>query len=287
MSLQVASQILFLLLVVVMFGLGLTLTLDNFRLVAKSPKAILVALIVQLFVLPCIALALCFLFNLPPELSVGLMVLAASPGGVSSMIYSHLAKGDLALNMTLTALTSLTSVVVMPAYTVLAFYIFIGQAQVVTFPLSKMVEVFALVVLPAVGGMMVHAKWPLLARRLEGPTKVLSVVALFVIIVATVIKEKALIAENLVSVGSVTMAFNLVSLVIGYYVPLFLKVSAAQSRAIAFEIGLHNGALALYIALNVLNSVTIATPSIIYSVGMYFIAGIFCWWIRPKSLARN
>ena len=216
-------------LALIMFGLGLTLTITDFKRVAAFPKPILVGLGCQMIILPAVAFALCHIFALQPEFAIGLMVLAASPGGISSNIYSHLSDGDVALNLTLTAINSVLGAVALPLFTALAIKSFAGQDQTIDLQFRKMVEVFAIVLVPAVLGMLVNKKFAAFARRMDKPVRIFSIVVLAVIILAAVSKEWRLLTDHLGEVGLAVLCFNLISLAVGYTVPLFLKISHRQA----------------------------------------------------------
>ncbi len=270
-------------LALIMFGLGLTLTLADFKRVAAFPKPILVGLGCQMIVLPLVAFALCYLFSLRPEFAIGLMVLAASPGGISSNIYSHLSDGDVALNLTLTAINSVLGAVALPLFTALAIKSFAGQDQTIDLQFRKMVEVFAIVLVPAVIGMLVNKKFTSFGRRMDKPVRIFSIVVLAVIILAAVSKEWRLLTDHIGEVGFAVLSFNLISLGVGYLVPLFLKISHRQATAISMEVGIHNGTLALYMAMSVLGSTAYAVPAAVYSVVMYFTAFAFSWFLKKKN----
>lgn len=270
-------------LALIMFGLGLTLTLADFKRVAAFPKPILVGLGCQMIVLPLVAFALCYLFSLRPEFAIGLMVLAASPGGISSNIYSHLSDGDVALNLTLTAINSVLGAVALPLFTALAIKSFAGQDQTIDLQFRKMVEVFAIVLVPAVIGMLVNKKFTSFGRRMDKPVRIFSIVVLAVIILAAVSKEWRLLTDHIGEVGFAVLSFNLTSLGVGYLVPLFLKISHRQATAISMEVGIHNGTLALYMAMSVLGSTAYAVPAAVYSVVMYFTAFAFSWFLKKKN----
>src|SRR5688572_2729251 len=150
---------------VIMFGLGLGLTLDDFRRVARYPRAVLLGLFLQTGVLPWVAFALALLFRLSPELAVGLMLLAASPGGATANIYSHLAHGDVALNITLTAINSLLAVVTLPLVVNFALAQFMGADQALPLQFGKVLQVFAIVLVPVLIGMWMRSRFPAFAQR--------------------------------------------------------------------------------------------------------------------------
>lgn len=145
---------------VIMLGLGLGLAVDDFRRIGRYPRAVLVGLFVQTGLLPWVAFALALLFRLPPELAVGLMLLAASPGGATANIYSHLARGDVALNITLTAVNSLLCLLTLPLILNLSLQFFLGQRQYVPPPVNKIIEVALIILLPVAIGMGIRARAP-------------------------------------------------------------------------------------------------------------------------------
>lgn len=273
-------------LMIIMFGLGLSLTLDDFKGVVRFPKPIFIGLLCQMLILPVAAIGLCYLFSLSPAFAIGLMVLAASPGGATSNIFSHLAKGDVALNLTLTAINSILAAVALPLFTMLAMTVFMDSSQSGTsigFQPSKMIEVVFLILIPTSLGMFSRIKWPQVVGKLEKPTKIFSILVLVVIIVATLTREHRLIFDNLAQVGWAVLSFNIISLALGYSMPRLVGVPYRQAIAITFEVGIHNGTLALYIALAVLGSTEFAVPAAIYSVLMYFTATAVLWLFKRDT----
>ena len=263
---------------IIMLGLGLGLTLDDFRRVARYPRAVLIGLALQTLVLPWAAFGLALGFGLPAELAVGLMLLAASPGGATANIYSHLARGDVALNITLTAINSALCLLTLPLILNLSLEYFLGAGQYVPPPTRKIVEVALVILLPVVIGMTVRARAPGFAARAERPLRLLAVVVLALLIVAALAQSWQVLATYLAVVGAACLLFNLASLAAGYLAPRALRLPHAQALAIALEIGIHNGTLAIYIALAVLGKSAIAVPPAIYSVLMFFTAAAFAWW---------
>ena len=270
---------------VIMFGLGLGLTVDDFRRVTRYPRAVLVGLFLQTGVMPWAALGLALAFRLPPELAVGLMLLAASPGGATANIYSHLANGDVALNITLTAINSLLCLVTLPVILNLSLEFFLGAGQYVPPPVGKVVEVAALIVLPVGIGMAVRAFAPGFAARMSKPVRILSVLVLALLIVAAVAQAWDTLLAWFAVVGLACLLFNLTSMGLGYAAPVALKLPRRQAIAIAMEIGIHNGTLAIFIALNVLGSATMSVPAAVYSLLMFFTAAGFAWWASRRHAA--
>ncbi|HRN61056.1 MAG TPA: bile acid:sodium symporter family protein [Luteimonas sp.] len=267
---------------VIMLGLGLGLTIDDFKRVARYPRAVLLGLFLQTGVLPWVAFALALLFRLPPELAVGLMLLAASPGGATANIYSHLAHGDVALNITLTAINSVLCLVTLPVILNLSLEYFLGAGQYVPPPVQKIVEVAAIIILPVAIGMLVRRFAPGFASRMEKPIRLLSVLVLALLIVAAVVQAWSTLLAWFAVVGLACLLFNLISMGVGYAAPLALKLPRRQAIAIAMEIGIHNGTLAIFIALNVLGNAAMSVPAAVYSLLMFFTAAGFAWWAARK-----
>ncbi len=268
---------------IIMFGLGLSLTVGDFARVAKQPKAVIVALLCQLLLLPAICFGLVLLFQLPPVLAVGMMMLAASPGGTTANLYSHLFRGDIALNISLTAVNSVIAVITLPIITNLAIAYFRPFDDQLGLQWSKALEVFAIVLLPVALGMIVRRFWPRFADGMDKPVRIASVIILIVVIAGAVASNWSLLVENFTRLALITVAFCVISLAIGYLVPRMLRVGRRQAIASSFEIGIHNATLAIVIAQTVLGSVELSLPAAVYGVLMFFIAFGFGFLIRGKG----
>ena len=260
---------------VIMLGLGLSLTLEDFRRVAVYPRAVVSGLLLQMFVLTAAALGCATLFGLPPELAVGLMLLAASPGGATANIFSHLARGDVALNITLTAINSALSLIWLPFVVNWSLDHFLGKGQYIPPPVGKIVEVAAIIVLPVVIGMILRGRSPRFAARMERPIRLFAVAFLALLVAGAIGENWKILVPALVAVGLACLAFNVISLAVGYTAPLVLRLPQRQAIGIAMEIGIHNGALAIYIALNVLEMPQTSFAPAIYSLIMFVTAAIF------------
>ena len=272
-------------LVIIMFGLGLSLTIGDFRNVLKAPKAVVVALALQTILLPAICLGMVHLFGLEPALAVGMMLLAASPGGSSSTLYSHLAGGDVALNIVLTAINSALAIVTMPLIINFSLIHFYGEGQVITLPLDKMAQIFVIVLGPILLGMWLRRRSPALADRATRPVKTLSAVFLLAVVLFALAKEWETLRTWAPVVGLATLAFNLVSLAVGYFGPRVFGIGGRQAIAISMEIGIHNAALAITIALSplLLDNATMAIPAAIYGLIAYLTAAAFVYWQKQSN----
>ncbi|UOY03046.1 bile acid:sodium symporter family protein [Blastococcus sp. PRF04-17] len=271
-------------LALVMFGLGLSLTLADFARVGRQPKAVVIALVLQLLVLPAICFGLVIAFDLPPLLAVGLMLLAASPGGTTANLFSHLYRGDVALNISLTAVNSLIAVVTLPVITNLAIaYFEPADSGSLGLQFGKTLQVFAIVLVPVALGMFVRQRATAFADRMDKPVRIASAVVLALVIVGTIIAEREDVVDYLSDVGLPALLFCLASLTLGFLVPRALGVTHKQALASAFEIGVHNGTLAIAIAISVLGSVELAVPAAVYSVIMFPAAAVFGWAITRST----
>ncbi|HEU5474423.1 MAG TPA: bile acid:sodium symporter family protein [Actinophytocola sp.] len=267
-------------LAVIMFGLGLALTVGDFARVARHPKAAGVALVCQILVLPMICLGLVLLFDLEPALAVGMMLLAASPGGTTANIFSHLARGDVALNITLTAINSVLAVLTLPIVVNLAVSGFMDDGDSLGLQAGKFAQVVAIVLVPVAIGMYVRHRFTDFADRMYRPVKIASIVVLVGVIAVAIFQERANIGGYLQSVGLVALLLCVLSLSIGYAVPRLFRVNQEQSIASSFEIGIHNATLAITIALSptLLNNSQMAIPAAVYGVVMFIPAGLLCWY---------
>jgi BASS family bile acid:Na+ symporter len=268
---------------IIMLGLGLSLTLGDFARVLKQPKAVIVALLCQLILLPAICFGLVLAFQLPPVLAVGMMMLAASPGGTTANLYSHLFRGDVALNISLTAVNSVISVITLPLITNFAIIYFDPFDSQLGMQWAKVLEVFAIVLLPVALGMIVRRFWPAFAKAMDKPVRIASVIILVVVIAGAVASNWTLLVDNFARLALITIVFCVISLAVGYLVPRLLKVGRRQAIAASFEIGIHNATLAIVIAQTVLGSVELSLPAAVYGVLMFFIAFGFGFLIRERK----
>jgi BASS family bile acid:Na+ symporter len=266
-------------LALVMLGLGLSLRIDDFTRVLGHPAALALALGLQLIILPLVCLAIVVFFGLQPAYAVGLLLLAASPGGVSANLFSHVFGGNVAMNVSLTAITTVLSIVSLPLVANLAIALFapMGPDATLVVPLqfAKVLQVVAIVLIPVVIGMTVAARWPAFATRAEKPFKIVSVAVLASFAIIAIVHERQSLVASLDSLGPAVLLFNLVSLGSGYYLARAAGLDKAIATAISYEIGIHNSTLAIYIALSVLGSVAIGLPAAIYSIAMYITGALF------------
>lgn len=262
---------------VIMLGLGLSLTVRDFTRLLSMPWTILLVLGCQILLLPlfCFGLVLVFVeyFDLAPLLAVGMMMMAASPGGTTASLYSYLFKGNVALNISLTAINSVTAIVTLPLITGLSLGYF-TEGGSIGLQAGKMIQVFAVILVPVAIGMFVRARMTAFAERMERPVKLGSSIVLVAVIIGAIAAEWENLPQYIVSVGLMVLVFNVVSLTIGYWAPRLVGTRRPEAIASCMEIGLHNTTLSMTIAITVLNSTEIAIPSAVYGVLMFFTAAV-------------
>jgi BASS family bile acid:Na+ symporter len=269
-----------------MLGLGMSLTMQDFKRVATVPKATVVALVCQVLLLPAICLGLILVFDLAPALAVGMMLLAASPGGTTANLFSHLAGGDVALNISLTAINAILAVVTMPIVVNLALSGFMSGDDELGLQFDKMLQVFAIVLVPVAIGMLIRRRFTAFADRMLKPLKLAAIIFMVATIAVAVFQERANIGGYLQDIGIIALVFCVISLSVGYAIPRLVRIERRQSIAISLEIGIHNSTLAIAIALSpsLLNNPQMAVPAAVYGLLMFIPAGVFSYWVSRKKI---
>ena len=257
-------------LAVIMFGMGLSLRLEDFRRILVYPMAVGIGLFNQLVLLPLVAFGIAIGFALPSELAVGLMILAACPGGATSNLITHLAKGDAALSITLTAFSSLITVATIPFvvnYSI-AYFIPGGEAQQLSV-VGTVVSVLLITIIPVALGMLVLEKAPARAAKWDDQFRKLSAVFFIVIIVAAIAKERANLVQYFVEAGPAALALNVATLVLGFLMAKLVRLDFRKGMTVAIESGVQNGTLGITIAATLLMNSVMTIPSAIYSLLMF------------------
>ena len=280
------TQGLVLALALVMFGLGLSLAPADFRRVLQHPKAVAIALLLQAVLLPALCYGLILTLSVPPLFAVVLMLLAASPGGVSANLFSHLFGGNVAMNISLTAINTVLSIVSLPLIGTWAIATFAATGQVVPLQFGKVLEVIGIVLVPVALGMLVRARAPRFAARAGQPMKLFSALVLAAFALIAMVKEWDALHSSFMAIGPAVLAFNVLSLLSGYYVSRAMGLDRPMATAIGYEIGIHNSTLAMFIAISVLGDFQLALPAALYSASMYLSATAFGLLVlRPRSAA--
>jgi len=269
---------------IIMFGLGLTLRTTNFTRVLKQPKAALIGLSAQMIALPTIAFLVAVLFKLPPELAVGLLIISLAPSGPTSNMFTNLAKGDVALSISLTAVASVITPFILPFLTLLSMNYFMGDGEAFQLPLLKtFMQLLIITVVPVIIGMLVLSNWQKVANKLEPVIRVFSVLLLLLIIVAITLKNKANMTDFFLQTGPATLTLNILVLALGYGLAKFFKLSRAQAVSIGYEVGIQNGTLALLVAGTLIGNSAMMIPAVTYSILMFFTGGLFGLMLKKYS----
>lgn len=260
----------------IMFSLGLALEPADFRRVFVRPRAIAAGLLGQVVLLPLFALAIAIAFRLPPAMAAGLMILSACPGGVSSGLITQLARGETALSITLTAVTSVAAVLTVPVILEFSLTHFASASRPAELPLGKLVRgVFLLTTIPVALGMALRHFRRALALRWQKTAERLSTLLFVLIVVAFFIGQREALAAHLASLGPAVAALNLAALSCGLLLGIIFRLDRRARIAIASECGLQNAALGIFIAAGVLQSPAMALPSVVYALLMNVSAILF------------
>ncbi|MBV9889490.1 MAG: bile acid:sodium symporter family protein, partial [Rhizobacter sp.] len=270
-----------------MAGLGLTLELADFKRVLGAPRAVVIALVLQMIVLPGCALLMAHALQLSPRNAVGLLLLAIAPGSVSCSVYSRVFGGNVALNVSLTGLNTLLSLVALPAACTWALGHFGSPAGDVQDLSGKLFESMLVLVIPVAIGMVVRAYAPGLARRLDRPMGLLSIGVLIAFSAAAILSEWGALTHAFTQVGSTAIVFNLLSLFVGYGSAHLLKLGERDAISLAFQLGVRSAILAIFIAMTALNDTQLALPAAVYSITMVPFGLAFGAWVRYRNASRR
>lgn len=274
-------------LILVMWGMGLSLVLDDFKRVVKYPKAVTIGVISQIILIPLMAYLLIIVFGVRPEIAVGLMILAASPGGPTSNLISHLARADVALSVSMTAISSLITVFTIPLIVNFALENFMETSQMIHLDfLDSVMQISAVVVVPIAIGMLVRHFFPKLAERMGKSVKIASGLILALIIIGIIIKERAVLPSYFAEAGLIALSLNVIMMLVGFYIGRIFLLPSDQAASISIEVGIQNGTLALAIAGGMLNNTLFAIAPAVYSVIM-FLTGFVAIYIGSKYLPKK
>ena len=273
---------------IIMLGMGLSLTIQDFRNVVKYPKAFAIGIVNQLILLPIIGFLLLFVFKMDPILSVGFMLLAACPGGVTSNLISHVAKADTALSISLTAVTSFVTVITIPLIVNFALGYFMSENQEIQLPLVKtIVQIIGITVLPVSIGMFVRKRAPEFSNRMEKPARTASTVIFVLIFLGIVFTNLDVLQENIGKLGLATLTLNVITMLTGYFIAKALQLNLPQTLSISIESGIQNGTLAIVIASSILQNADMSLPAAIYSLPMFLTGGIMMYYFGKRKAGND
>jgi len=269
----------------IMFSLGLALKVADFRRVAAQPKDFLVGAVSQMVLLPLVAFGLIHVWPMDPVLAVGIMILAACPGGVTSNLLTHLARGDTALSVSLTAVISMVSVFTLP-FIVGGSIVYLMGAEAPRLDIGRtIVGVFLITTVPVALGMTVNASAPRFAGRFERIARHIATVLFVVIVLGAIYSERAHIVDYFIQAGPATLALNVAMMLIAFGLATGFRLGNRQQTAITMECGLQNSTLAIFVAATLLENRAMTVPGGIYGLLMFATAGAFLAWSLRRAPA--
>ena len=269
------ALILAIVLAIIMIGMGLSLTIEDFKRVFKFPKAIFLGFLNQIILLPILGYLLITIFDTELSIAMGGMILAACPGGPTSNMLTHLAKGDTALSVSLTAINSVITIFSIPFIVNFALSTLSDGSQTITAPVDKIMgALIVIVAIPLIIGMLLRKYKPAFSDKMDKPVKIASAIVLLVVIIGLVLKEKANIIPYFKMSLGIVLVLNLGTMLLGYLTAKATKLSFKQSITIAIESGNQNGTLAMTIAISLLGTPEFAIVGAVYSLVMFITAAI-------------
>lgn len=271
-------------LIIIMLGMGLSLEVADFKRIIQYPKAIVVGLINQLILLPLIGLAVVLVFPMDPEIAIGVMILAACPGGPTSNLISFMARADLALSVSLTALSSVITILTIPFIVNFALTYFLEEGKMIELNvLETILQIFVIVVVPITIGMLIRRYNPDFASKMSKPVKIGSGIVLALIIAGIAIKERAHMGDYFQQAGLATLVLNVGTMAVGFLTAKLFSLKRQQAFSIAIESGIQNGTLAITIAVVLLNNTAFAIAPAVYSLIMFLTGGIVIYLSLRKA----
>ena len=272
-------------LALIMLGLGASLTVKDFTRVFQSPKVFFVGMFCQLVILPVVAYFLVIILKTPIELALGVMLIAAAPGGVTSNVLTKFADGDVALSISLTAVTSLISIVSVPYVVFLSIELFdITYVKKEVSMLGISLKMFFVVTVPVLIGMIIRKFADnLIVNNLKIINRV-SIILFIIVFVAIYIEEWDNIVSFLTRAGIIALALNVIMMVVAFYIAKFFATGVAQQRCISLECGLQNGTLAVFVGLQLFDQdMVYMVPTAAYALIMMMTSVIFVFILRRQS----
>ena len=279
----VTDVILPLALAFIMFTLGLGLSISDFSNVFKKPKNFLVGLVSQLIFLPIVGLILVIIWPLPIEIAIGVMLIAAAPGGVTSNILTFFARGDVALSVSLTAVMSLVSAVSVPIVLAISIGLIGDSSLPESISLTGIaLSMFLIVTLPVLLGMGVRSFLNSLTLKIEKSARFISTLLFVLVLLGAILAERENVVSYFAQTGLVVLTLNILMMLIAFYWSGFFGTGMSQKKAIAIECGLQNGTLAIFVGTTVFGGGLYIIPAATYSLIMYLTSLLFIYFIKNR-----
>ena len=280
----VTDVILPLALAFIMLVLGMGLTGSDFLRVAKQPRDFLIGAFSQIILLPVIAFILVKVWPIAPELAIGLMIIAAAPGGVTSNILTSFAKGDVALSISLTAIISLLCVLTIPLIVITSLNLLGSENSAADISLAGMaLNMFLIVTVPVILGILLRKFASNFAVKFESIAKKISTILFVIVLLGAILAEKENIIPYFAEAGLITLILNVIMMVVAFYIAQLLGTGIAQKKCIAIECGLQNGTLAIFVATSLFGGGIYVIPAATYSLIMFATSLIFVFFVRKTN----
>ena len=282
---EIVTKIAPIILALIMLGLGLGLKLEDFGRVLKTPKDFIVGFISQLIILPIVAYILILIFRAPPEIAIGVMIIAAAPGGVTSNIMTKFADGDVALSISLTAVISLLSIITVPLiiFTSADFLGIAEMSQNISMT-GIALKMFLVVTVPVILGMIIRKVAENFIASKVGIFNKLNIVLFVIFFFAAFYEEKENLVSFIMQAGLITLILNISMMVIAYYIAKAFTTGIKQMRCIALECGLQNGTLAIFVSTQIFGTdILYVIPTAAYALIMYITGFIFIYILRRSN----
>jgi len=268
----------------IMLSLGLGLTFADFTRIIKMPKDFAVGVLCQLFLLPLVAFILISVWDLRPEIALGVMIIAAAPGGVTSNILTLFARGDVALSVSLTAVISLLSVISIPFIVGLSYDHLIDKPGANNISVTGIaISVFLIVTIPVIAGVLLRRFADKFVATIESSTRFVSAILFVLVLAGAIYQQRDNIVGYFAEAGAVTLVLNVLMMFIAYFVASALSTKNKQKIAISIECGLQNGTLAIAVAVILMGSSPVMIPAATYSLIMFATSLIFICFLRSKN----
>jgi BASS family bile acid:Na+ symporter len=279
-----ATLVLALALIFTMWGMGLALVIEDFKRVLKFPKAIFIGLLNQLVLLPLIAFGILYFIPASPEIAIGIVILSACPGGPTSNLMSMLAKADVALSVTLTAITSIITIFTIPFIVNIGLEQFTGAGSIVQLNVPKTIgTMLIIVIIPMVVGMVIRRYSSHFAKKMDRPVRIVSVALLALIIVGIIIQERTNIINYFANAGLLALLLNVCTMTAGFATAKLLKLDRKQATTISLESGIQNATMALAVAGTLLGNVAYGIAPAVYGLLMYVTGGSLVMLLKKNK----
>ncbi|HEU4737398.1 MAG TPA: bile acid:sodium symporter family protein [Solirubrobacterales bacterium] len=266
---------------VIMCSLGLTLTPDDFRRVLTAPRGVAIGMLNLAVISPLLALTMAELFELPPELAVGLVLLGASPGGMMANLLTHLSRGDTALSVTMTAISSVGAMITVPLFLGFAGHHFGAEEVGDVGMLGIVLRVFAITIVPVAIGMELRRRRPDRVEAVYPRVKRISLGLFALVVLGAIASEQDTVRESLADVAGAALALNLAAMSLSFAISKLARLDDRQATAISLELGIHNSALAIAVGASIADD--LAIPAAVYSSFMLFTGGAFAWTMSRRN----